>query len=173
MTIGGGYVFTGIHGLVGAGVCAMTGSPVAGGFAAIVSHLALDAGPQLGTEETLQSGWWSEKSLGVPRPLLVTAIEMGISFGLLWLLTHQNPDRFLFWLGGVVGTLPDIFHIKHVPLFQKFRIIKVFDLTPLRQFEQLHLDLHWWIVSVWSPFYWLYVAAVFGGSLYWIHCLAL
>lgn len=158
------------HVLSGALVCRATGNPILGSVASLATHLVVDSGPQLGTAENLNRGWMARRIFNkIPVSLFVAVIDLATGFGILAFLVSDKPDSYLFWLGGIVGILPDFCHLIHLPVLEKVWFVKLLKLPPFRQIEALHNRVHSFIILSHRPvLYWLYVFLFLGGCIWLI-----
>ena len=159
------------HMLVGAIGCQLVGEPISGSFVSLGLHYLVDCGPTIGTKETHNSDW---KAFGrIPRFHIIAAIDLTIGFGLLYLIVSTGPGTFLFWLGALVGIIPDFGYLTEIPALTRFPLVKLLNLPPLRQLEDFHNRLHrLWLVSRRSVLYWLYVAFFLGGLSFLLHLVS-
>lgn len=92
------------HAIIGAAIGAQIHRPWLVVPLAIGSHFLLDSIPHwdLDTEDLDK------------KDILVVLLDLFLSLVLTWLLTFDNPQWEMMWVGAICATVPDSHHLLHV-----------------------------------------------------------
>ncbi len=113
------------HLLVGAAIGSQFHNPVLIATTSAASHFVLDSVPHLGNFIEVED---LEK-----REVIFVAGDVILGLVLLLLLTNNNPNAELIWLGAFCAVLPDFHHTFQV----------LFGADKLKKYDNLHKKFHY------------------------------
>lgn len=113
------------HLLVGAAIGAQIGNPLVVVPVAGASHFVLDSVPHL-------MGFIEVEDLDKKDVLFVLA-DVLLGVGILFLLSLNNPNWEILWIGAIAGMLPDFHHTAQVLFGPDF----------LKRYTKVHMKFHY------------------------------